>query len=140
MLYLTGRTSAEMAFSMNTLAAYAGFTVMHEAAHGNIRARERHSRRGEILMGWIAGLFLTVPFSVFRKLHLTHHAYTNHPEKDPDYWVASGYGWAVLLKSMTIIIAYYLHFYRKHRKTPSVYGGDTPSEGHKQGVELVAAL
>jgi fatty acid desaturase len=109
-LYIAGVWSAGVAFCVNTLAAYAGFTVLHEAAHGNIRGRGRQSRRWEVFMGWASGAFLTVPFSVFRHLHLTHHAHTNHPEKDPDYWVASGHWWLVLLKSMSIILAYYWHF------------------------------
>jgi fatty acid desaturase len=109
-LFLTGGCSTLVAFCANTLAAYMGFTVLHEAAHGNIRGRGQAFRLWEVLMGWIAGALLTVPFSVFRHLHLTHHAHTNHPEKDPDYWVASGHWWWVLLKSMSIILAYYWHF------------------------------
>ena len=109
-LYLAEIGSAIPAFFVNTLAAYVGFTVLHEAAHGNIRGRSRYSRRWEVVMGWVSGAFLTVPFSVFRHLHLTHHAHTNHPHKDPDYWVASGRWWVVTLKSMSIILAYYWHF------------------------------
>lgn len=109
-LYIVGAGSPVVAFFANTLAAYVGFTVLHEAAHGNIRGRGRYSRFWEVFMGWVAGAFLTVPFSVFRHLHLNHHAHTNHPNKDPDYWVASGHWGLVILKSMSIILAYYWHF------------------------------
>lgn len=108
-LYLLGSLPAGVAFTCNMLAAYMGFTVMHEAAHGNIRAKQR-GRGLETLLGWISGFLLTVPFSVFRRLHLTHHAFTNDPDKDPDYWVAAASPWGIGLRSASIIVGYYYHF------------------------------
>lgn len=108
-LYLLGSLPAPVAFISNMLAAYLGFTVMHEAAHGNIRSQQ-HLRGTETALGWICGLLLTVPFSVFRRLHLTHHAFTNDPEKDPDYWVAATAPWLIGLRSASIIAGYYYHF------------------------------
>lgn len=97
------------ALILNTLFAYTSFTVLHEAAHGNIRAGKR-LKRLERLLGWASGTILTVPFPVFRHLHLTHHAHTNHPQKDPDYWVASGKPLWTALKCASIVPAYYYHF------------------------------
>ncbi len=113
--YLSGGTT----FCINTLCIYLSFTVLHEASHGNIRGKGKAWRKAETLMGWISGFLLTVPFSVFRQLHLTHHAHTNHPEKDPDYWVASGRWWLVGLKSMSIIVGYYWHFIHFFPRDPN---------------------
>lgn len=109
-LFVQGRLPAGAAFVLNTLWVYLNFTVLHEAAHGNIRGEGVGWRRVETLVGWCSGMLLTIPFPVFRLLHLKHHAHTNHPEKDPDYWVAAGQWWQVGLKSMSIIVGYYWHF------------------------------
>lgn len=74
---------------INTVLSYLLFTPLHEAVHGNIIGKQRQFKGLETLIGWLCGLTLTVPFPVFRYLHLTHHTHTNDGEKDPDYWVAS---------------------------------------------------
>lgn len=96
----------------NTVLLYLNFTVLHEAAHRNIFGKKKAFKPSENLIGWISGFLLTVPFPVFRQIHLTHHAFTNDPSKDPDYWVEAGTPLRRLLKFMTIIPAYYYHFYR----------------------------
>ncbi len=109
-LFVQGRLPAGAAFVLNTLWVYLNFTVLHEAAHGNIRGGSAAWRRLETLVGWLSGALLTIPFPVFRYLHLKHHAHTNHPQQDPDYWVAASRWWQVGLKSMSIIVGYYWHF------------------------------
>jgi fatty acid desaturase len=100
----------------NTLLLYLNFTVLHEAAHRNIFGKKKSLKGPENLIGWISALLLTVPFPVFRQIHLTHHAFTNDPVKDPDYWVEGDTAIKRLLKFMTIIPAYYYHFYRLNFK------------------------
>jgi len=116
-LYLTQQIPAGLAFVANTLTAYFAFTVLHEAVHGNIRAGQRF-RRCEKLLGWLSGALLTVPFPVFRHLHLRHHAHTNDPEQDPDYWVAASSIGGVLLKCSSIVLAYYWHFFKTRPRQP----------------------
>lgn len=92
-----------------TLAAYLGFTVMHEAAHGNVHGADRRwSWIGEVV-GWIGSVPLFAPFPAFRVLHLRHHGHTNHPQKDPDYFVAGPLPIAMLTALVTIP-SYYAHF------------------------------
>ncbi|MCA9616887.1 MAG: fatty acid desaturase [Myxococcales bacterium] len=89
-----------------TLLAYLAFTVMHEAAHGNVHGSRAPWRLLNELSGWTSGALLVAPFPAFRVLHLLHHSHTNHPAKDPDYWVA-GRGLGVALRCFTILPHYY---------------------------------
>lgn len=102
-----------------TLAAYAAFTVMHEASHGNIHGRHRRLAKYADLLAWIVGLTLVAPYPAFRVLHLRHHAHTNHPEKDPDYFVAGSFPHAVA-RGFTTVPAYYGEFlFGLTSKTPA---------------------
>ena len=95
--------------AMSTLAAYLGFTVMHEASHGNIHGRRRGLVRFANALGWIAGVPLLAPYGAFRALHLRHHSHTNHTTKDPDFFVA-GSPWTALLRCATTLPRYYFEF------------------------------
>jgi len=93
-----------------TLLAYLAFTVMHEASHGNIHGETRSLRVPSEALGWLAGVTLFAPFSAFRVLHLRHHSFTNHPEKDPDHWVKGDNALSILLRCMVIIPRYLWDF------------------------------
>ena len=69
-------------FFIATGLAYAAFTVMHEAVHGNIHGDHAAMRPLSELLGWLAGVTLFAPLPLFRVLHLRHHSFTNHAEKD----------------------------------------------------------
>jgi len=97
-------------YLVETLAAYLAFTVMHEACHGNIHGKHRSRKRFAEAMGWIVSVTLVAPYPAFRVLHLRHHSYTNHPDKDPDYFVAGPVPLAAL-KCLLTIPSYYLEFF-----------------------------
>ncbi|MEO9871634.1 fatty acid desaturase [Ekhidna sp.] len=101
---------------INTVCAYLLFTPLHEASHQNIKGKKRKLKWLENLIGWVSGLSLMAPFPMFRYLHIMHHGHTNHPEKDPDYWVASRNPIMMLLKCMTTYFAYYNHFRKDQKK------------------------
>jgi len=90
--------------------AYLAFTVMHEASHGNIHGETRALRGLAEALGWLAGLTLFAPFSAFRVLHLRHHSFTNHPEKDPDHWVKGEGPLSVLARCAVIVPRYVWDF------------------------------
>ena len=57
------------------IGAYYCFPGMHDASHGS----------APNWVGHLTCIPLLVPFNEFKLLHRRHHAYTNDPEKDPDY-------------------------------------------------------
>jgi len=67
--------------------AYASFTVLHEAGHGNIFPSQSAFKFMESWVGWLACLPLLVfPYRIFKIVHDRHHAFTNNPDLDPDYY------------------------------------------------------
>ncbi|MEM9195236.1 MAG: fatty acid desaturase [Myxococcota bacterium] len=85
---LTGAIGLAVGAVGTTIAAYLSFTVMHEAAHGNIHGSRRDLRGIGTAAGWLASAFLLAPFPAFRVLHLRHHSFTNDGRRDPDFFVA----------------------------------------------------
>lgn len=93
--------------------AYAQFTVAHDASHGGV------SRRAWLnaLCGYAAGLTLLMPYEAFRRNHLHHHAHTNDPARDPDFWVAGTTLPRTLLRCATILpYHYYCYLFRLGRR------------------------
>ncbi len=107
--------SAAMPIWVGTVActalAYAAFTVLHEACHGNIHGRHGGLRGFAELAGWVSGLFLLAPHPMFRAIHLRHHSHTNDPVKDPDFWVHSSRPLGVAARCATLLAHYEFSYF-----------------------------
>ena len=91
----------------SSILLYLSFTVAHEAGHGNIAHEVGWMRPVERALGWAATLpFLIVPFGLFARIHDYHHAFTNDPDRDPDYIVSGKTGWSVVPHALTIPLEY----------------------------------
>jgi len=96
-----------MAMTCATMLIYMSFTVVHEAGHGNIVHEHKNLKWFERLVGWVASVFLiAVPFGLWARIHDHHHAFTNNPQRDPDYWVGGDSASIVLAKSLTLVPHY----------------------------------
>ena len=72
-----------------TICALMAYLPSHEAQHGNY-SRGKPSRRWiDSLVSHVSLITLMFPHHVMRATHMKHHAYTNDPQKDVDYDVAS---------------------------------------------------
>ena len=107
---LTERLPLWAASALAVLPSYAAFTVAHEAAHENIHGGRPALKRLNDLCGWISGVFLVAPYSAFRVIHLTHHAHTNDPERDPDHWVVGSGALSIAARCWSIVPHYYYDF------------------------------
>lgn len=90
-LFATGQLSLVSATLIYAVATYMSYTPLHEAVHGNIHGDNDRLRWLNDLCGYLVAPLVLVPFSTHKVEHLTHHRYTNQPDKDPDY-VLSGMG------------------------------------------------
>ena len=107
-LALSGEWPAALAVLVNFVCAYAQFTVVHDAVH---RAVSRRRWLNEAV-GSAATLILFGPFSAFRRNHLRHHAHTNDPEKDPDFWVAGSTATGTFLRCLVMLQMHYILYFR----------------------------
>lgn len=74
------------AFLIATLNVMLSYLPSHEAQHSNI-AKPGHSLRWlNELVGRVSTVPLVIPYTILRMTHMKHHAHTNDPELDPDYW------------------------------------------------------
>ncbi len=94
-------------YVVNSIAIFAAFTPMHDAAHGSIgRGKYRWINN---VVGHLSALAFPIPFPAFKHLHLQHHKHTNEDE-DPDVWTAQG-SWFILPFRWISIELHYFYLY-----------------------------
>lgn len=103
-----------LAVLVSSVACFAGFTPVHEAAHHNIC----RSRALGDLVGSLCALLLLGALGPYRYLHREHHRHTNDPERDPDYFRPDSPPWLLLLRFVTQDITY-LRFYARRSRPVS---------------------
>lgn len=129
-----------------TVAAFAAFTPMHDAAHRSV-GRSRLLNEG---VGRIASLVLFAPFAAFRWVHLEHHKHTNDAERDPDHYSGLGPWWMLPVRWLTQDLHYYVCYAAARRRRPwaeqvdvalsfaALYGLVVAAIATGYGVEVVA--
>lgn len=75
---------------------FVGCTMAHESGHFHLGATPRANR----WWGRLSTFPSTVPSLSFRKTHGMHHAFTNIPNKDPDYFLKPNHLWEVPFRSL----------------------------------------
>ena len=85
LLTLMGFIPLWAGFLIATLCACFAYLPSHEAQHGNYSRGNPKKRWIDSLVGNFTLITLIYPYEILRVTHMKHHAYTNHPEKDPDY-------------------------------------------------------
>jgi beta-carotene hydroxylase len=98
----SGALSLWVALPLNTLLAYAAYTPIHEACHRNVVDAKHPLVWLNNIVGTLAAAPLFGSFHLHQLTHLAHHAHTNHPERDPDHWMASKSAAGLLLRGLTI--------------------------------------
>ena len=108
-LFYAVETSNNFFFIPLTILSYISFTPMHEASHGAVAGSNSKFKFLERIVGFVSAITLFVPYPVFRVLHLRHHSFTNDPDKDPDFWIATRNPLVLVIKSLTMKGSYYDH-------------------------------
>ena len=84
-LVLNGIIDSWVGFLIASLCACFAYLPSHEAQHGNYSRGNPKLRWLDEFVGHITLITLIYPYHLLRVTHMKHHAYTNDPEKDPDY-------------------------------------------------------
>ena len=105
-----------VSFLLSTAAIYMNYTPHHEAIHGNIAGANRNLIWLNDTIGTITGLIFFHGFTMHRITHLTHHAYTNDPVKDPDHWAHGKFSWMVIIRCLSILVPHEIFGWRIARK------------------------
>lgn len=109
------------AIPFSSLLIYLSFTVLHEAGHGNIAQGVSWMKPLERIMGWVSIMpFIIIPFPLFARIHDHHHAFTNDPDRDPDYWVSSSSWIRASLKAFCLVLHYLRHITLEHLHDPII--------------------
>ena len=114
-LFLTGSIGVLLAVSLNSIAAYVSFTVVHDAGHGALSSRFKWLNP---VLGYI-GLAMFIPllpaFRLFRYMHMQHHRFANDFDRDPDVTSAhNSSSIRMFFKWMALDLAYLRFAYRNN--------------------------
>ena len=103
--YLQGELPLDWAMLINSIASYMAFPAAHDATHGAVfKSRKINDWAGRAAMTLLEpGPF----FQVFRFIHMKHHRFTNHSEKDPDIYSGTGPAWLLPFKWLTLDVIYF---------------------------------
>ena len=63
------------------------YMPLHEATHGNVWGDVSTARWGEEVVGMTSSFWVGFSYRGHRISHMKHHAFTNDPAKDPDFFV-----------------------------------------------------
>lgn len=112
--FFVGAIPWSVALIISTIASFAVFTPMHDAAHNAI------ARQGWVneLIGRVSAFILTAPFPAFRYLHLTHHRHTNDEHEDPDLWSGRGPWFLLPFRWVTQDLHYYSFYGKRWSQQP----------------------
>ena len=79
---LSGQTSLATTTVLAACLYYMGYTVLHEAVHGNINGKKHSLKWVNDVLGYMMGQILCVSFCVHKNQHLKNH---NHRDKPTHY-------------------------------------------------------
>ena len=97
--------------AFQTVVIFVLYIVIHDSAH---RIASRNRSLNDVMLFFCGVVFLFDPY-LYRRLHLTHHAYTNE-DADPDHFTAGPHVLIRWVKSFLIAGAYYVYSWRRFRK------------------------
>jgi beta-carotene hydroxylase len=109
---IAGVWPVPLAIAVNTACAYAQFTVLHDAIHRSVSRRDWINEPA----GVVATFVLCGPFEAMRRNHLHHHAHTNDPRQDPDYWAAGETWLGTAARCLTMLQYHYYSYFRRLRR------------------------
>lgn len=96
-LAMNGLVPYWLACLANGWIAYLMYMPLHEAAHDNVRGQFKEYQWLNDLVGHVSSIPLWFSFRAHRLSHKKHHAHTNEPKQDPDYFI-SGKAWRIFPK------------------------------------------
>lgn len=97
--------------------AYAQFTVAHDASHMSISKKAWVN----LFWGYIATGVLFGPFEAFKRNHLHHHAHTNDPAEDPDFWVNGKNFLHTFWRCATLFWRHYFCYFAQLKRRDAVF-------------------
>ena len=88
-LVIYGHISLTLGSFIAIICACFAYLPSHEAQHGNFSRGNPKRRWVDSFVSHYTLITLMFPHDLMRCTHMKHHAYTNNPEKDPDYDTSS---------------------------------------------------
>src|SRR5207245_6889453 len=98
---------------LRTYLQFVAGVMAHECVHGHFG----NSRSSNRWWGRFAMLPMLVPYPIFRKEHLQHHAATNIPGQDPDEFMNARRSWEIPLRAIALPFHWALWLHKNERLT-----------------------
>ena len=73
-------------FLISTISTMSAYLPSHAGQHGHLSGKNKNLKWVNYIVGQLSLIPLSQSHDILKATHLKHHAYTNDPEKDPDYF------------------------------------------------------
>lgn len=114
---------------------HSGFTILHEASHRTISGGARGLTWLDNVAGSTHAALLVYDYPIFKFIHLRHHAHTNDPAKDPDYWMQKMSAPLAMVGGLFVPL-HYLRLYLSAARTSEVSRRELAMAGVRIGLLL----
>ncbi|MBW3661264.1 MAG: fatty acid desaturase [Gemmatimonadetes bacterium] len=94
---------------VRTYLVFLGTVMAHEGVHGHLG----RTKRANFFWGRLALIPSLVPFTNFRKTHRLHHAHTNVPDRDPDYFMKPRHAMEIPFRALAMPHQWYFWLRRR---------------------------
>jgi fatty acid desaturase len=95
---------------IRTYLVFLGTVMAHEGVHGHLG----RTKRANFFWGRLALIPSMVPYTNFRKTHHLHHAHTNIPDRDPDYFMKPRHAIEIPFRALALPHQWYLWLKRRN--------------------------
>jgi fatty acid desaturase len=89
---------------------FLGTVMAHEGVHGHLG----RTKRANFFWGRLALIPSMVPYTNFRKTHHLHHAHTNEPDRDPDYFLKPRHAIEIPVRALALPHQWYVWLKRRN--------------------------
>ncbi len=83
---LSGSIPLWAGFLLSTISTSFSYLPSHAGQHGHLSGKHKSLKWINSFIGQISLIPLAQAHSVLKAIHMKHHAHTNNPERDPDYF------------------------------------------------------
>ena len=85
-MVLMGSLSLWAGFILSTISTAFSYLPSHAGQHGHLSGKNKKLKWLNAFVGQISLIPLAQSHHVLKAIHMKHHAFTNNPERDPDFF------------------------------------------------------
>ena len=101
-LVVNNLISLWLGFTISTISTMHAYLPSHAGQHGHLSGKNKNLKWVNYVVGQLSLIPLSQSHDILKATHMKHHAYTNDPERDPDYFHTHVESWWESAKAVNL--------------------------------------